>query len=116
MRIFAVLFAFVATSLAGQQHPDVDGACAKYLSRQGILEIAAIPKHHPDIRAPVYHIMVTDPDRAEVRSGREPKHYGDMFTVFEVHKRGAHWRLVAGSVKDTEWVRSYSHIVPAPDN
>jgi hypothetical protein len=94
----------------------VDGASAKHLSRQGMLEIAAIPYHHAGIRRPVFHIMVTDPDRAEVRSGREPKHYGDMFTVFEVRKKAGHWRLVSGSVKDTEWVQSYSHIIPAPEN
>jgi hypothetical protein len=116
MRAVVLLLALVSTSVAGQRRPDVDGACAKYLSWQGLLEIAAIPKDHTGIRKPVYHIMVTEPDRAEVRSGREPKHYGNTFTVFEVRKKSGHWRLVAGSVKDTEWVQSYSHIIPAPDN
>jgi hypothetical protein len=108
MHILILLFAFVATSVAGPQRPDIDGACAKYLSRQGMLEIAAIPNDHPDIRKPVYHIMVTDRDRAEVYSGRRPQKYGDMFTVFEVHRKASHWRLVQGSVKDTELIRIYS--------
>jgi hypothetical protein len=116
MRILILLSALVATSVAGPQRPDVDGACAKYLSRQGILEIAIIPSDHPEIRKPVYHIMVTDRDRAEVYSGRRPRKIGDMFTVFEVRQKGGHWRLVQDSAKDTELVQSYSHIVPARDN
>ena len=116
MRVLALLLALVATSVAGPQRPDVDGACAKYLSRQGMLEIAAIPNDHAGIRKPVYHIMVTDRDRAEVYSGRRPQKIGDMFTKFEVHRKAGHWRLVQDSVHDTELVQSYSHIIPARDN
>jgi hypothetical protein len=108
MRVLILLLALVATSVGGPQRPDVDGACAKYLSRQGMLEIDAIPNDHPDIRKPVYHIMVTDRDRAEVYSGRRPQKVGDMFITFEVRRKAGHWRLVPGSVKDTELVRVYS--------
>jgi hypothetical protein len=101
MRSLALLLPLLATSVAGQQHPDVDGACAKYLSHQGVLEITAIAYDHPDIRKPVYHIIVTDRDRAKVYSGRRPR-IGDIVTEFGVRRKGGHWRLVAGSVNDSD--------------
>ena len=114
MRALVLLLALVSVTVASPQRPDVEGGpYAKYLSEQGVLEIAAIPNHHENIRKPVYYIRMTDRDRAEVYSGRRPQ-IGDHFTAFEVRRKAGHWRLVPGSIHDTERVRTYSHIIPAP--
>jgi len=114
MRVLIVSLAFVATCVAGPQRPDTWGAYAKYLSRQDLLEIAAIPNNHANIPKPVFRVIaVTGRDQAEVYSGRRPQKIGDIFTTFEVRRTGGHWRLVPGSAMDTELVRVHSWTEPS---
>src|SRR2546428_9635138 len=84
--------------------PEVNGAFADYLSWQDMLEIAALPYGHSEIRRPVYGIYMTARDRAEVGSGRRPKNPGDKFTTFWAHRASGHWYIVKGSVSDEEMV------------
>ena len=82
--------------------PEVDRRFAD-LSRQDMLEIAALPDGHLEIRKPVFWIHMVDPGWAEVESGPRPKKAGDKFTRFSVHKERGRWVIVKGSVHD-DWM------------
>ena len=82
--------------------PEVDRRFAD-LSRQDMLEIAALPNSHPEIRKPVFWIHMVDAGWAEVESGPRPKKAGDKFTRFSVQKEKGHWVIVKGSVHD-DWM------------
>jgi hypothetical protein len=107
MKPLAIVAAVLSTSCTTPQvtaphaaaRPEVDRRFAA-LSQQGMLEIAALPDGHPEIRKPVFSIHMVDSDWAEVESGPRPKKAGDKFTHFSAHKESGHWVIVKGSVYD----------------
>ena len=110
MKPLAILAAVLSVSCSTPQvtppyaaaPPEVDRRFAD-LSRQDMLEIAALPDGHPEIRKPVFWIHMVDPGWAEVESGPRPKKAGDKFTRFSVHKERGRWIIVKGSVHD-DWM------------
>ena len=86
--------------------PEVDRRFAA-LSQQGVLEIAALPDGHPEIRKPVYSIHMVDSQWAEVESGPRPKKDGDKFTHFSAHKKRGHWVIVKSSIYDNSIATIY---------
>jgi hypothetical protein len=110
MKPLAILAAVLSVSCSTPQvtapyaaaPPEVDRRFAD-LSRQDMLEIAALPDGHPEIRKPVFWIHMVDPGWAEVESGPRPKKAGDKFTRFSVHKERGRWVIVKGSVHD-DWM------------
>jgi hypothetical protein len=101
--IVAVSFASCSTPQVGLAYaatpPEVDRRFAN-LSRQGMLEIVALPDRRPEILKPVFWIHMVDSQWAEVESGPRPKKAGDKFTRFSVRKEKGHWVIVKGSVHD----------------
>ena len=91
-----------ATPLHAATRPEVDRRFAD-LSRQGMLEIVALPDAHPEILKPVFRIHMVDSEWAEVESGPRPKKAGDKFTRFSAHKERGHWVVVKGSVYE-DWM------------
>jgi hypothetical protein len=107
MKPLAILAAVLSVSCSTPQvtppyaavPPEVDRRFAD-LSRQDMLEIAALPDGHPEIRKPVFSIHMVDSQWAEVESGPRPKKAGDKFTRFSAHKERGHWVIVKGSAHE----------------
>jgi len=114
MKSLAIIVAVLSVSCSTPQvtppsaaaPPEVDRRFAD-LSHQGMLEIAALPNGHPEIRKPVYSIHMVDSGWAEVESGPRPKKAGDEFTHFSAHKERGHWAIVKGSVYDNSIATVY---------
>jgi hypothetical protein len=107
--LVSVVIALSATSCVSPQtaalltfpRPQIDGPYSASLTREDMLEIAALPWDRDDMRKPVYKIYMTAPDAADVDSGRAMNSF-DKVTGFKVRKKDGRWYIVKGSIYETE--------------
>ena len=70
------------------------------LTVEDVRQITELAHARPEIKEPIYLIQLTGPRLAEVRSGRPEGGYGTL-TEFKVSKKTDFWRIVDGSVHQT---------------
>ena len=78
---------------------DVEGG----LTVDDVRQIRELARSRSDIRKPITDIKVTSPGFAEITAGKAEKSF-DKVTVFKVRKENGRWKIVPGSVYDTEVV------------
>jgi hypothetical protein len=113
MRVYAmlhpILIALLFTSCVSPRmaavltfpRPQVDGPYAGTLTVDEMVEIAALPYGHEDIRKPVYSIYMEHPHQADVTSGRLMD-TEDKVTFFKVRKVNGKWIIITSSVHDNK--------------
>jgi hypothetical protein len=104
--VFAIIGALMLSSCASSQMVsytfpgiDVEGD----LTVDDVRQIMTIARTRSDIRTPITDIKVTSPGLVEITAGKAEKSF-DKVTVFKVRKENGRWKIVAGSVYDTEVV------------
>jgi|ERR1044071_4257206 hypothetical protein len=80
-----------------------DEVLVKTLTKDDVEQITALARQRPDIREPIYEIYVTSLGRADVSGGRA-ENTGDPVTGFKVRKDNGRWKIIPGSVYQTEVV------------
>jgi len=102
--IFAAIGAFILSSCTSSQIVSytfpgitVEGA----VTVDDVREIKELARNRPDIRKPITDIKVTSSGGAEITAGKAEKSF-DKVTVFKVRKEKGRWKIVEGSVYDTE--------------
>lgn len=71
------------------------------LTKDDVQQISALARHRPDIRKPIYKIYITSPGKADVTGGKA-ENTGDLVTPFKVRKDNGRWKIIEGSVYQTE--------------
>jgi hypothetical protein len=73
------------------------------LTVDDVRQIRELARGRSDIREPITRIEVTSAGRAEITAGKAERTF-DKVTVFKVRKENGRWKIVGGSVYDTEVV------------
>jgi hypothetical protein len=104
--VFAVIGGLMLSSCAPSQMVSytfpgitVDGD----LTVDDVRQIMELARNRADIRRPITDIEATSPGLAKITAGKAEKSF-DKVTVFKVRKENGRWKIVAGSVYDTEVV------------
>jgi hypothetical protein len=71
------------------------------LTVDDVRQITQLAQSRRDIRKPIYEIYVRGPGRADVSGGR-PEKSRDPVTGFKVQKDNGRWKIIGGSVYQTE--------------
>lgn len=73
------------------------------LTVDDVRQIMELARSRADIRRPITDIEVTSPGLAKSTAGKAERSF-DKVTVFKVSKENGRWKIVAGSVYDTDVV------------
>ena len=75
----------------------------KTLTKDDVEQIRLLARQRADITKPLYEIFVTSPGRADIGAGRAER-TGDPVTGFKVRKDNGRWKIIEGSVYQTNVV------------